>query len=109
MRFIEGGGAYRALLDRARNAELVVIDEMWNNARKSARRLVGVEGATANGLLVLSDIIRSRIDHRMPTLFTSMYPMDSIRQLMGESSWHRVSGMTEMREAELGQVDMRDA
>jgi hypothetical protein len=109
MRFIEGGGAYRALLDRARNAELVVIDEMWNNARKSARRLVGVEGATANGMLVMSDIIRSRIDHRMPTLFTSMYPMDSIRQLMGESSWHRVSGMTEMREVELGPVDMRDA
>ena len=109
MRFIEGGGAYRARLDRARNAELVVIDEMWNNARGNARRLVGVEGATANGLLVLSDIIRSRIDHRMPTLFTSMYPMDSIRQLMGESSWHRVSGMTEMREVELGPVDMRDA
>ena len=109
MRFIEGGGAYRALLDRARDAELVVIDEMWSNARGSARRLVGVEGATANGLLALSDIIRSRIDHRMPTLFTSMYPMDSIRQLLGDSSWFRVSSARDMREVELGPTDMRDA
>ena len=106
MRFIEGGGAYRALLDQARDVELLVIDEMWRNARSANGRVFGVEGATSNGLMVLSDIIRSRIDHRVPTLFTSKHPLDSVQRLLQDSTWHRVNA--EVAEARLGSVDMRN-
>ena len=106
MRFIEGGGAYRALLDQARDAELLVVDEMWRNARSANNRVFGVEGATANGLMVLSDIIRSRIDHRMPTLFSSKHPLDSVQSLLQDSTWHRVNA--EVAEARRGSVDMRN-
>ena len=106
MRFIEGGGAYRALIDRARDVELLVLDEMWRNGRGPMGKLFGVEGATQNALMVLADIIRSRIDHRQPILFTSKHKADSIMQLLGDSTWYRIRN--DIYSAVMGPVDMRD-
>ena len=81
--------------------------EMWRNGRGPVDRLMGVEGATQNGLMVLSDIMRSRVDHRLPTIFTSKYPVISIRQLLGDATWHRMAASLEGLPIE--DVDMRNA
>ena len=103
---LEGGGAYRALIDRARDVELLVLDERWRNGRGPMGKLFGVEGATQNALMVLADIIRSRIDHRQPILFTSKHKADSIMQLLGDSTWYRIRN--DIYSAVMGPVDMRD-
>ena len=65
-----------------------------------------MEGATQNGLMVLADIIRSRIDHRQPILFNSLHKADSIKQLLGDSTWYRIRN--DIYSASMGPVDMRN-